>query len=306
MNKIELILETIVSEQPDNNQINEMNSAFTDAEERFLGMFDKHQTNNLGILYSTSDTGVREFIARSGSMLNLTPQVLLSLMKNNIVKIVPHGGRGRNVDYTIQLNLNLADIKGLAAKTGDEEESDSDTTSSDTSSSSSSGGFSGGGMTTADLETGDLGGEDTGTDTETPETETPEAGTEEAPAEEPTGELPDLETAGVMKYGDILRESVTLAKRIITEKKKSDKHEIKVYDKESRLLNRLPQGYVYQLKRIIEMLAKQSNSVTDKERIIADVLDNLQVNFELEPKHITKAYEFHRNQKRLQKYLNKK
>lgn len=302
---VETILKTIITESV--NVINETaDGAFTSAEEKFLGMFDKQNTTQLGVLYSTSDEGVREFINRASSTLNLNAQVLLSLMRNNIVKIVPMSGYGRNVDYTIELQLDLADIKGLAAKVGDDaEEGDADV-SADTGGSSSGGGFSGGGgMTTADLDTEPLTGEDV------PEVGGEEAATEEVPGEEiatdePADEIPDLETAGVMKYGDILKESAHIAKRLITEKKKSDKPEIKVYDNDSRLLNRLPKGYVYQLKRIIEMLVKKSNSVTDKERIVADILDNLQINFELEPKHITKAYEFHRNQKRLQKHLNKK
>ena len=302
---IEKTLKTIITESA--NVINETaDGAFTSAEEKFLGMFDKQNTTQLGVLYSTSDEGVREFITRAGATLNLNAQVLLSLMRNNIIKIVPMGGYGRNVDYTIELQLDLNDIKGLAAKVGDDAEDGDTDAATDTGGSSSGGGFSGGGgMTTADLDTEPLTGEDV------PEVGGEEAATEEVPGEEPAteepaDELPDLETAGVMKYGDILKESAHIAKRLITEKKKSDKHKIKVYDNDSRLLNRLPKGYVYQFKRIIEMLVKKSNTVTDKQRIVADILDNLQVNFELEPKHITRAYEFHRNQKRLQKHLNKK
>ena len=39
--------------------------------------------------------------------------------------------------------------------------------------------------------------------------------------------------------------------------------------------------------------------------MIADILDNLQVNFELTPRQIKQAYDFHRNQRRLQKELDK-
>ncbi len=302
---IEKTLKTIITESA-NVIIETADGAFTSAEEKFLGLFDKQNTTQLGVLYSTSDEGVREFITRAGANLNLNAQVLLSLMRNNIVKIVPMGGYGRNVDYTLELQLDLNDIKGLAAKVGDDAEDGDTDAAADTGGSSSGGGFSGGGgMTTADLDTEPITGEDV------PEVGGDGIATEEVPGdetatEEPVDELPDLETAGIMKYGDILKESAHIAKRIITEKKKSDKLEIKVYDNDSRLLNRLPKGYVYQLKRIIEMLVKKSNSITDKERIVADILDNLQVNFELEPKHVRKAYEFHRNQKRLQKYLNKK
>jgi len=42
----------------------------------------------------------------------------------------------------------------------------------------------------------------------------------------------------------------------------------------------------------------------DRERLIADVLDNMQINFNLTNTQIHRAYEFHRNQKRLQKFLD--
>ncbi len=43
----------------------------------------------------------------------------------------------------------------------------------------------------------------------------------------------------------------------------------------------------------------------DKERLIADVLDNMQINFDLTDKQMHRSYEFYRNQKRLQKFLDK-
>jgi hypothetical protein len=43
----------------------------------------------------------------------------------------------------------------------------------------------------------------------------------------------------------------------------------------------------------------------EQERLIADILDTLQLNFNLTPRQIHLAYEFHRNQKRLQKFLDK-
>ena len=42
----------------------------------------------------------------------------------------------------------------------------------------------------------------------------------------------------------------------------------------------------------------------EQERLIADIIDNLQVNFKLTDKQIRRAYEFHRNQRRLQKFLD--
>ena len=46
-------------------------------------------------------------------------------------------------------------------------------------------------------------------------------------------------------------------------------------------------------------------NVREQERLIADILDNLQLNFNLTPRQMHLAYEFHRNQKRLQKFLDK-
>ena len=43
----------------------------------------------------------------------------------------------------------------------------------------------------------------------------------------------------------------------------------------------------------------------DSERLIADILDVLQLNFNLTDAQIRRSYEFHKNQKRLQKYLEK-
>ena len=53
------------------------------------------------------------------------------------------------------------------------------------------------------------------------------------------------------------------------------------------------------------MLDKETKNIGEKERLVADILDNLQVNFELTPRQIKQAYDFHRNQRRLQKELDK-
>jgi hypothetical protein len=50
---------------------------------------------------------------------------------------------------------------------------------------------------------------------------------------------------------------------------------------------------------------KKTKNNSEKERLVADILDNLQVNLKLSPKDVKRSYEFHRNQKRLQKILNK-
>jgi hypothetical protein len=97
-------------------------SPFTPAEEKFLGKFDAYGTTHLGIIYSPSDIGIREFMARSGNDLNCTPGILLKLLRNKIIKIVPYTGFGRNTDYTIELQLSLDDVKGLGA--GDKEKAE--------------------------------------------------------------------------------------------------------------------------------------------------------------------------------------
>jgi hypothetical protein len=88
-------------------------SPFTPAEEKFLGKFDAYGTTHLGIIYSPSDIGVREFMSRAGNDLNLTPGILLNLIRNKIIKIVPYTGYGLNTDYTLELQLSLDDVKGL-------------------------------------------------------------------------------------------------------------------------------------------------------------------------------------------------
>ena len=99
--------------ETDNAPSDAKDSPFTPAEERFLGKFDAYGSNHLGILYSTSDAGVREFIARSGKELNVSPGILRSLFRKKIIKFVPYTGFGRNDDYTIELQLSLDDVKGL-------------------------------------------------------------------------------------------------------------------------------------------------------------------------------------------------
>ena len=99
--------------ETDNAPSDAKDSPFTPAQERFLGKFDAYGSKHLGILYSTSDAGVREFIARSGKELNVSPGILRNLFRKKIIKFVPYTGFGRNDDYTIELQLSLDDVKGL-------------------------------------------------------------------------------------------------------------------------------------------------------------------------------------------------
>jgi hypothetical protein len=129
----------------------------------------------------------------------------------------------------------------------------------------------------------------------------------------PEPAAPGPENAWVVKYGDVLTESALIAKRLISEKntkKKTSKNKdieinYEIYVDQSRILKRLPVGFVNQLKKIIGMLDKETKNIGEKERLVADILDNLQVNFNLDIKHITTSYNFYRDQKRLQKYIDK-
>jgi hypothetical protein len=263
---IQQILRNLIAEQAtpnakvtDNAPNDAVDSPFTPAEEKFLGKFDAYGTQHLGILYSTSDIGVREFMTRSGYDLNITPGILLNLIRHNIVKIVPYTGFGRNTDYTIELQLSLDDVAGLGD--ADKEKAQA--------------GAAGGGAA-------------------------PTPGAEETAPETPA---PDL--SWVVKYGDVLKESINTAKKLISEKKDKKKQDAEVYTSKSRVLRRLPKQYIRHLERIIDAILRNTKTTFERERLIADILDNLQVNLDLSPKHIRQSYEFHRTQKRLQKELEK-
>ena len=246
---------TAPKRETDNAPKSAVDSPFTPAEEKFLGKFDAYGTTHIGIIYSPSDIGIREFISRSGADLNLTPEILLNLVRNKIVKIVPYTGYGRNTDYTIELQLSLDDVAGLGAE---------------------------------DKEKAEKAPEASGaapTDTSTPP--------------------PPPENAWVVKYGDILRESINITKQLISEKKSTKNDKTKVYVDNSRMLKRLPKDYINHLEKIIKMFDVKAKNASEKQRLIADILDNLQVNLNLTPKQIQKSFEFHKTQKRLQKMLNK-
>lgn len=111
-----------VSKEFNNAPSEKGNIPFTPAEKKFLGKFDAFGTTHLGIIYSTSDIGIAEFITRSGISLNITPGTLLSLLRQKIIKIVPYGGFGSNDNYTIELQLSLDSIKGWGQEDQDSAE----------------------------------------------------------------------------------------------------------------------------------------------------------------------------------------
>lgn len=230
---------------------------FTPAEERFLGKFDAYGSRHLGIIYSLSDIGIREFIARSGKDLNITPEILIKLYREGIIKFVPYSGWGRDDNYTIELQLSLNDVKGLGDE--DAKKAENDTAA--------------GGAAAA------------------------------AAAPMATG----MEVAWVVKYGDVLKEAMKIAKtmprRAILEAKGKD---VEVPLNKTRVLRQFPVGMIRDLKRVIEKIEKKSLTESQTERLVADILDILQLNLKMDAKSMRQSYQFHRDQKKLQKYLDKK
>jgi len=301
---VESTLNQLIVEQNETPNQEIETSVFSPQEQRFLGSFAAAGSKHIGILYSISEIGIREFVARSGKQYGCTPAILLSMLRDKYIKIVPYTGYGRDTDYTIELQLPLESVQQYAALLGKKDgEEDAAAGGMDTSTPSGGGGGGGGlppiGDVGGDLDLGDAEGA-------AGAPEAPEG--EEAPEEEPTEE-PAPEVAHVVKYGDLLRESVSIAKQLITEasksKKKSSKEpKVKIYTDKARILKRLPKGYVHHLTKVIETLMKRTYTKMDKERLIADILDNMQVNFDLTPKQMHRSYEFFRNQRRLQKFLD--
>ena len=263
---VETTLKQLIQEAPaqetDNASKDSADSLYTPAEEKFLGKFDAYGTTHIGVVYSISDVGIQEFIGRSGKDLNLTPGILLSLLRSKTIKLVPYGGLGRDDNYTIELQLSLDDVKGLGAEDK------------------------------KNIEAGSSGGGAGAGDTGMPEP---------APAPEPA---PGPENAWFMKYGTILHESVTIAKTILTEKSKKSAKKSDPIEK-TRVLQKLPKDYIRHMDRIIQLMDKKTKTKHEKERIIADVLDILQLKMKLTPAEIKKSFEFHKSQKRLQKFLDK-
>ena len=196
-------------------------SAFDDSQKKFLGSFALAGAQHIGILYSMSDIGVREFVARSGAQYNCTPAVLLSLLRGKYIKIVPYTGYGRDTDYTIELQLPLNTVQPFAelagAKDGEDVDGAAAPAGGDTGGGGSfGGGGGGGGLPPMD----DLGGGDVPTEGE-PLPDEPVEG--EPLPEEPAEEEPAPDLAHVVKYGDLLRESVKISNQLMLEASKSKK-----------------------------------------------------------------------------------
>jgi len=246
-----------VAKETDNAKSDAKDSPFTPAEEKFLGKFDAYGTPNIGIIYSLSDIGIREFITRSSADLNISPAILISLLRKKTIKLVPYTGWGRNNDYTIELQLSLDDVKGLGAQ--DKAKAETGSTASGAASSPSA----------------------------------------------PTGPPPPgPEVSWVIPYGELIKESTTIAKQLIAEKSKKKNPDATIYVDKSRILKRLPKGYITQLERIIDMMGKRAHTAHEKQRLVADILDNLAVNLNLTDKQIRKSFEFYKNQNKLKSVID--
>ena len=194
-------------------------SVFDDSQKKFLGSFALAGAQHLGILYSMSDIGVREFVARSGAQYNCTPAVLLSLLRDKYIKIVPYTGYGRDTDYTIELQLPLESVQPFAELAGAKDGEGADGSVAAPAGDTGGGGggsFGGGG---GGLPPMDLGGDDAPpAEGDTPPIDDAEAEDTPETPEEPT---PDL--AHVVKYGDLLRESIKISNQLMLEASKSKK-----------------------------------------------------------------------------------
>ena len=309
------VLSEVISEQEQQAPGQQESGAnvFNDQEKRFLGTFAKAGSQNLGIIYSISDIGIREFIARSGHQFECTPAILLTLLHDKYIKIVPYTGYGRDTDYTIELQIPIDAVQqyaSLVGKSDDEPADGAPATDSGGGGGSFGGGGGGGGMPPPmDDLGGDVAGDAAGGDDIAADGGDPlDIETDDDLDTEP----PDLEVAHVIKYGDLLTESVKITKQLMLEasksKKKSSKSkvtDIKIHLDKSRILRRVPREFIHQLKRVIHKMKGRTFNKYEQERLIADIIDNLQLNFELSDKQILRSFEFHRNQKRLQQFLDK-
>lgn len=314
----EEILNEILAEQgaeSTDTEITGKESVYTPDQQKFLANFAKNQNDSLGILYSLSPAGIQEFINRSGAIYNLSTDVLTQLLKSRVISIVPYTGYSRNTDYTIKCNVPLESLAGFSTEDDKESESGGDASGGDMSGGSDFAG--GGGMTTADLDTGGDMGADTGG-------EAPEVGAEEPVGEEVPEEGAELPEEGpeesfrkdgdllfetedlvhsMYTYPQILRETAKIAEKLITEQRGNETFSGRVA--KSRVLNRLPAGYLNLLERIIKNLSGKIHNTLEKEHLVADILDNLAHNFGLTPNQILKSYTFYKNQNRLKNLIKK-
>lgn len=306
----EQVLDEILSEQEtstDDIEVTGTESVYTPEQQKFLAHFGKTQNNSLGVLYSMSPAGIQEFINRSGAGLNLTIDVLIQLIKAGVVSIVPYTGYSRNVDYTIACNVPLEGLAAFSVADDDAEETPSGEASMD----SGGGDFAGGGgMTTGDLDSGapepmDTGGVDlTGADVPEEGADVPDDGPEESFRRDGTllFETTDLVHMSYT-YPQIHRKTAKIANQLIMNRELNENFNKRV--ESSRVLKRLPAGYLTLLEKIIKTLSGHIHNTLEKEHLVADILDNLAHNFGLTPNQILKSYTFYQSQNRLKNLVKK-
>jgi hypothetical protein len=310
----EVLAEILAEQDAENNEleVTGKESVYTPEQQKFLAQFGKSQNDSLGILYSLSPAGIQEFLNRSGSLFNLTADVLTQLLKAGVISIVPYTGYSRNTDYTIKCNVPLEDLAGFSTGEDDKSADDADAGGTDTGGGSDFTG--GGGMTTADLDTGgDIGGgeapeaaaeEPVGAEVPEEGAEIPEEGPEESFRKDGTLIFESDDFIHTQyTYPQILRETAKIAEQLITEQRGNETFTKRVAS--SRVLNRLPAGYLTLLEKIIKNLSGKIHNTLEKEHLVADILDNLAHNFGLTPNQILKSYTFYRSQNRLKNLVKK-
>jgi len=316
-NIIYTTLEDMLNEQQEANPSTPVD-VFTEPQQKFLSSFAKAGSQHIGIIYSVSDIGIREFVARCGAQYNCTPAVLLSLIRGKHIKIVPYTGFGRNNDYTLELRLPLDAVEKYKDKFSDKPAT-ADAAGTD---------MEGAAPLPTDLDLahvikyGDLLRESTRIakqliNNSLKEEEGVPHYTKDGKEwkgkfhKMPDGSLMsgnphDKDGSGPKGESEKLYYAEDLNESSKNKKKSSKENEIEIHLNKSRILSRVPKDFIYHLKRVIKMLRRKTYSANDQERLIADILDNLQLNFDLSDKQMRLSFEYHRNQKRLQNILNKK
>jgi len=267
---VESTLLQLISEAPDtetnNTETTSGSKVFSDAEKKFLGKFDARNVDHLGIIYSISDVGIQEFITRSGKDLNITPGLLLGLLRKGIIKLVPYGGYGRNDNYTIELQLSLDAVRGLGAEEKKEIESGSNTA----------------GVAPVD-------------DTSAPVPE-PAGGLDKAWVVRYGDILSESAYIAKHIYGNIDIKSTTISEKI--EKTASAIKKINEFHK-------LPTHYKQFMEQIVLKLQKTTKTKKSVDRIIAETLNILSQTQKITIADIKQSYNLHKSAKNLQKFLKK-
>lgn len=264
---VENTLKQLIAEAPaqeTDNITSDSTAVFTPAQEKFLGKFDAYGTEHLGVIYSISDVGIQEFIARSGKDLNITPGILLSLLRSKAIKIVPYGGWGRDNNYTIELQLSLDDIAGMGAEDK------------------------------KNIEAGSASSGAPAPGAEPPAPEPPAPGPENAWVVR-YGDILS-ESAQIVK--DLFIKT-NKKSETITEKIKKTTTSIKNINE----FHELPKHYRQFMERVVSKLQQTQKNTKTNELIIAEVLSILSDRMKISISDIKQSYKLHESTKKLQNFL---